>query len=628
VLRNVTLAVVAALLALAAIGLTAVRATRSATEGADRIESEFAERVRTDAALLAATENLDLAELRLRSVNPREAMRLERRIADSDAQLARTIGVALEPGKVRPAEGAVVERVDRAYGAYIRRRAPLMRRDPPADPRTGAAMAERLRRSFTPLRAALTEYAGIHFAEADRNLRELREAGRARNWLLLAVLAFGVASLAAIVFVTRGIVARVRGYGIFARDVASGDLDVRLRPEGRDELTALAHSLNGMVEQLSGADRRRRDTEREEAAYRAGQDAFSEVLQVTESEREAHDLLKRHIERTVRGSRVVVLNRNHSQDRLEAATALPGDSPLREPLSVAQPRSCLAVRLARTHDSGHAGPAMLECAICGSTAEESTCIPLLVSGEVIGSVLIDHPGPLAPTDERRVHESVAQAAPVLSNLRTLALAEYRAATDALTGLPNRRAVQDALKRMTAQSARRRTPLAAIMLDLDHFKQINDTLGHDHGDTVLAAVGVALASTVRASDFVGRTGGEEFLVLLPDTEATAAVEVAEKLRAAVASLSLTGVERPITASFGVAVHPEVATEPEALLRAADRALYNAKANGRNRVELGVPSDGHDDGDGADVADVAGDGLPATGRRFSPGRGAPARGRQDD
>jgi diguanylate cyclase (GGDEF)-like protein len=589
VLRRVTVAVLAALLALVAIAYTAVRATRSATAGADRVESEFAERVATDAALLAATENLDLAQLRLRSADLREAARLDARLSASDPRLAQAIGVALEPSRVRPAEVAVVRRARDAYAAYLEERSRLLRVAALASAVPRSQSAEQLRRSFAPLRTALNEYAAVHFAEANRNLRELREAGRGRNWVLVITLVFGALSLVAIALVTHGIVGRVRSYGAFARQVASGDLDTRLHPRGRDELTGLAHSLNGMVEQLSRADRERRDMESSEAAYRAAQDHFSEVLQVTESEHEAHDVLTRHLERSVPDSTAVVLNRTDGNEGLEAATPLPAGSHLREPLLAARPRSCLAVRLARTHDSRGEAPAMLECEICGGTAGDSTCVPLLVSGEVIGAVLVCHPESLEPIHERCIHESVAQAAPVLANLRTLAHAEHRAATDALTGLPNRRAAQDTFKRMLAQSARRQVPLAAIMLDLDHFKQINDTLGHEQGDHVLAAVGLALASTVRDSDFVGRIGGEEFLVLLPDTDVDAALEVAEKLRSTVCSLSVPEVGRAVTASLGVAVHPDARIDAETLLREADRALYAAKAGGRNRVELGAPID---------------------------------------
>ena len=123
----------------------------------------------------------------------------------------------------------------------------------------------------------------------------------------------------------------------------------------------------------------------------------------------------------------------------------------------------------------------------------------------------------------------------------------------------------------------------MLFDLDHFKAINDTYGHGKGDDVLATVGAVAASIVRASDFVGRLGGEEFAVVLPDTNRAGGLETAEKLRAAIAEISIPGVDRRTTASFGVAVLPDDAGEPELLLRVADRALYAAKSAGRDRVE---------------------------------------------
>jgi len=127
------------------------------------------------------------------------------------------------------------------------------------------------------------------------------------------------------------------------------------------------------------------------------------------------------------------------------------------------------------------------------------------------------------------------------------------------------------------------PLALALLDLDHFKQINDTYGHGVGDDALAAFGTTVRAVLRASDFVGRHGGEEFVVLLPETERAQALTVAEKVRSAVATITIPDVDRPITVSIGVAVFPDDATEAATLLRQADRALYLAKANGRNRIE---------------------------------------------
>jgi diguanylate cyclase (GGDEF)-like protein len=173
---------------------------------------------------------------------------------------------------------------------------------------------------------------------------------------------------------------------------------------------------------------------------------------------------------------------------------------------------------------------------------------------------------------------------VLANLRNLAIAENRAATDALTGLPNSRSCRDNLKRMVAHAGRTVTPLSAVMFDLDRFKQINDRFGHGAGDDVLAGVGEVLNATLRGSDFGGRYGGEEFLLLLPGTDHEGAIEVSEKLRSAIEALEFQQIELRVTASFGIASYPLDALDADALIRMSDRALYAAKAKGRNRVEI--------------------------------------------
>ena len=198
-------------------------------------------------------------------------------------------------------------------------------------------------------------------------------------------------------------------------------------------------------------------------------------------------------------------------------------------------------------------------------------------------MLVEHVDPLAGEHRDRIRNSVVQAAPVLANLRNLAIAELRAATDVLTGLPNNRALQGHAKRMFAHASRTSTSLGVAILDLDHFKQINDNYGHGKGDEVLAAVGAALQATVSESDIVGRWGGEEFMILLADVDRAGAKGAAEKIREAVAKLKIVGVERAITASIGVAAMPDDGADITTLTRNADRALYAAKAGGRNRVD---------------------------------------------
>jgi diguanylate cyclase (GGDEF)-like protein len=322
---------------------------------------------------------------------------------------------------------------------------------------------------------------------------------------------------------------------------------------------------------------------------------FAEILQVTETEQDAHELLKRHLERAIPGSDATVLNRNNSADRLEAMTALAPGSCLTTTLRHAAPRSCLAIRSARPYLRNDDERPLLACTVCGDCPGSSSCTPLTVSGVVIGAVLVTRDSKRIRADDQRIRESVAQAAPVLANLRNLAMAEVLAATDSLTGLANKRAVNDTLKRMLAQASRTLTPLSLLMIDLDHFKQINDRLGHPVGDQALANVGSALKATMRESDFAGRNGGEEFAVLLPDTGLEGACATAEKIRAAIANIDLPGTGLALTASLGLAVYPDHAVTAERLERLADAALYTAKRGGRNRLEVAH----HNDGDVASV-----------------------------
>ncbi|HEX8204497.1 MAG TPA: diguanylate cyclase [Solirubrobacteraceae bacterium] len=275
------------------------------------------------------------------------------------------------------------------------------------------------------------------------------------------------------------------------------------------------------------AAQRRREVHRHHLRER--QAVFARAMQMSDTEEHVSSLVRRHLERSVEGAAVSVLR------------------------------------------PGQAG------------REQAVSTPMLASGDVIGSVQVVRDAPLTAEEREIVADSVNQAAPVIANLRNLALAEAQAATDSLTGLPNRRALDETLARMLAQAVRTAGSLTAIVMDLDNFKQINDRHGHARGDDVLAATATALTSTLRVSDFVARAGGEEFVVLLPDTGLDGALVVAENLRAALQAMAVPGLGAPVTGSFGVAVHPEDARDGEELLRSADRALYLAKSNGRNRVE---------------------------------------------
>jgi diguanylate cyclase (GGDEF)-like protein len=327
----------------------------------------------------------------------------------------------------------------------------------------------------------------------------------------------------------------------------------------------------------------RRLVRREDARQRV-QGELRELLQASGSEHESRDLLIRHVETILPRADALMLNRYTGDDPLVITRTADADE-LRLPIADAdalRPRSCMAIRFSRSYDRRPGDTILQPCEICGGLPRPSACEPLLVGGEVIGSVLVASTTPINNTARRRLRESVAQAAPIVANQRNLTLAQMHAVRDTLTGLPNRRAADETLARMAAQADRTSAPLAAIMIDLDHFKRLNDRHGHQAGDKALALVARIIRLTIRASDFAARFGGEEFLVLLPDTDRGPAMLVAEKLRTEIEHAELTGIA-PISASLGLAVIPTDAATVDELIGNTDLALYAAKQTGRNRVQ---------------------------------------------
>jgi diguanylate cyclase len=161
--------------------------------------------------------------------------------------------------------------------------------------------------------------------------------------------------------------------------------------------------------------------------------------------------------------------------------------------------------------------------------------------------------------------------------------EYMAHFDTVTGLPNRALLADRLAQETARARRGSDPFAVLMFDLDGFKAVNDTWGHAAGDRVLALVGERARKCVRASDTVGRLGGDEFLAVLPGTSLEGAIGVADKLRECLCEpYPLENATGHVSASVGVSLYPEHGADAQALQRAADAALYRAKREGKNRT----------------------------------------------
>jgi diguanylate cyclase (GGDEF)-like protein len=157
-------------------------------------------------------------------------------------------------------------------------------------------------------------------------------------------------------------------------------------------------------------------------------------------------------------------------------------------------------------------------------------------------------------------------------------------TDGLTGLYNRKHFLEVLGGQISRATRGRLQFSLAMIDADHFKEYNDTLGHQAGDVILKTIGTILQESLRSMDYAFRYGGDELIVLLPDVTIGGAVEVAERIRAKMAEAKLGGEMNlaAVTVSIGVASFPEHGETPETIIASADGALYDAKRNGRNRV----------------------------------------------
>jgi diguanylate cyclase (GGDEF)-like protein len=195
------------------------------------------------------------------------------------------------------------------------------------------------------------------------------------------------------------------------------------------------------------------------------------------------------------------------------------------------------------------------------------------------------------TDELRFLEAVAnQTALALERVKLIAFLENLSITDALTGIANRRHFEWRLSEEVERARRYKYPLSALLLDLDHFKQVNDNYGHQIGDIVLQQVAQRLKNSLRRTDFLARYGGEEFVVLAPQTPAERAIILGERLRQVIAESPITvadDLQIRITLSVGIAVFPDHAQNESELIGAADAALYKAKQMGRNRVCMFEP-----------------------------------------
>jgi diguanylate cyclase (GGDEF)-like protein len=309
---------------------------------------------------------------------------------------------------------------------------------------------------------------------------------------------------------------------------------------------------------------------------------MADVLQSAADHIDANAVLKATAVKLVPGFPGALYVFNNSRDRLVLSSSWGNADGQKLPETI-NPNSCWAVKRGKPH-TNHTEPDRLCCEHHSSSAAILE-IPMIARGEIVGLLQIFAEG--ADAEERL--ETVTALAAALADGMSLALANMalreklrnQALRDPLTGLYNRRYMEDTLQRMVRLAERENREISVLMLDLDHFKRLNDERGHAFGDQVLKDTAVALIGSLRETDVVCRYGGEEIVVILPDCPIERAVDKAEQLRLRIEELS-NAHGAPISASFGVSSVPHTSQSVSDVLAAADSALYKAKQNGRNQV----------------------------------------------
>jgi diguanylate cyclase (GGDEF)-like protein len=217
------------------------------------------------------------------------------------------------------------------------------------------------------------------------------------------------------------------------------------------------------------------------------------------------------------------------------------------------------------------------------------CFPMFVGDTVVGVLGVRHEPALAEDHRTAIAAAAAMIAIAFKNMQLLDDTRDKSVRDGLTGCFNRSYALDVLEAELRRSRRTRAPLSILMVDVDHFKSINDRLGHLAGDALLQAIGGQLEGMLRRTDVRCRFGGDEFLIILPETPSLGAQQVAEGLRQTLATVRIRvqGPAPAVTVSIGVAAAVAGEIDPEALIARADRALYHAKRGGRNQAVLARP-----------------------------------------
>jgi diguanylate cyclase (GGDEF)-like protein len=420
--------------------------------------------------------------------------------------------------------------------------------------------------------------------DAAKNEKQMGEAEAVMRRML--VVGVGLAALlGGILLFLTGVVTRLIVLPVLqlihaSEQVSRGDLQPALPPMVDNEFGVLSRSFSHMTATLR--------REREEMA---ALNHFSEAVTQCTSEREVYDLILHSLKERFQPRQVIIFKLNRAENLLEAAAFLvpPPPEVAAWPV-IEEPQNCKAIRTGRHF---RVNDVTIE-PLCPSqfllpTEGSYYCGPLIASGIVIGSVRMEAVKDLwTPEREWLLESYLSGAAAALSSLRALASMKQQANMDVLTGLYNRRFLEDYARKLFAIARRREKPVGLIMMDLDHFKTFNDVYGHEIGDRILRHFAKAVTAPMRETNLAARYGGEEFVVILPDTDPQACQLVAERIRKAVMLMVVpSNTEKPlpqVTVSMGIAAFPEHGQTLEEVIQASDKALYESKRGGRNRITI--------------------------------------------
>ncbi len=321
------------------------------------------------------------------------------------------------------------------------------------------------------------------------------------------------------------------------------------------------------------------------AEQEAAISTMTNFLQSCRNMDEAYDIIQRTVSRLLPETSGGIFLFNNSRNLVEMASQW-GDMPGAETEFPAD--HCWALRSGRIHA---VSPHGVEPA-CAHFKEKppggTVCIPMQAHGDTLGLFVVTANAREALTEhELRIMRIVSeQASLAVSNLRLQHRLLNQSIRDPLTGLFNRRYLEETMEREFSRAERNGQPVSALVMDIDHFKKFNDTQGHDAGDAVLVHFAQVLAKAARKEDVAARYGGEEFVLLLPNATAEQAEKRGNEICAATRAMKVSlgkGQVGQVTVSIGVATYPEFGSKPDQLLTSADEALYDAKHSGRDQVK---------------------------------------------